>query len=138
MNWKKLSVTFLRVTIGWHFLYEGVSKLFIENWSAAGYLINSTGPFSAFYRWLGSSETLISIVDPLNIIVLIIIGLGLFIGLACRISAAAGVVLLMLYYFAYPPFGAVLPGQSAGNLFIVNRNLIDAFALLTSADIRFN
>ena len=130
MNWKKLSVTFLRVTIGWHFLYEGVSKLFIENWSAAGYLINSTGPFSAFYKWLGSSETLISIVDPLNITALIFIGFALFIGFACRISAAAGVVLLLLYYFAYPPFGTVLPGQSAGNLFIVNRNLIEASALL--------
>ena len=34
MNWKKLSITFFRVAIGWHFLYEGLAKLWMENWSA--------------------------------------------------------------------------------------------------------
>lgn len=130
MNWGKIIITFFRVTIGWHFLYEGVSKLVIGNWSAAGYLSNSTGPFSAFYQWMGSSEGLMNIIDPANIVALILIGFGLFIGLAIRLSSVSGVVLLMLYYFAYPPFGGSLLGQVEGDLYIVNKNLIEALALI--------
>ncbi|MCF6357745.1 MAG: DoxX family membrane protein [Draconibacterium sp.] len=130
MNWKKLIITVFRITIGWHFLYEGVSKLVVGNWSAAGYLSNSTGPFSAFYQWMGSSESLMNIVDPANIIALILIGLGLFIGLAIRLSSVSGIILLMLYYFAYPPFGGSLTGQIEGNLYIVNKNMIEALALI--------
>ncbi len=130
MNWKKLSITLFRIAIGWHFLYEGVSKLAAGSWSSAGYLTNATGPFSGFYQWLGSSEGLMNVIDPVNIIGLILIGLGLFVGLAIRLSAVSGVVLLMLYYFAYPPFGGSLLGPFEGNLFLVNKNLIEALALL--------
>ncbi|NOR73750.1 MAG: DoxX family membrane protein [Draconibacterium sp.] len=129
MNLKKLAITLFRISIGWHFLYEGISKLVAGNWSAASYLSNSTGPFSGFYQWVGSSEGLMNIVDPANIVGLILIGLGLFIGLAVRVSSISGIVLLMLYYFAYPPFGGSLLGPIEGNLFIVNKNLIEALAL---------
>jgi uncharacterized membrane protein YphA (DoxX/SURF4 family) len=130
MNWKKLLVTVFRMAIGWHFLFEGVSKLAGGNWSAVGYLSNSTGPFSGFYQWLGASEGLMNVVDPLNVAGLILIGLGLFIGLAIRVSAVSGITLLMLYYFAYPPFGGSLMGAADGNLYIVNKNLIEALALI--------
>ena len=33
-----IAITVLRVVIGWHFLYEGVSKLTSTTWSAAGYM----------------------------------------------------------------------------------------------------
>lgn len=130
MNWKKLLITVFRIAIGWHFLYEGITKLVAGNWSAAGYLSNSTGPFSGFYHWMGASESVMAIVDPVNIAALILIGLALFIGIAIRVSAVSGVVLLMLYYFAYPPFGGSLMGGSEGNLYIVNKNLIEALALV--------
>jgi uncharacterized membrane protein YphA (DoxX/SURF4 family) len=39
MNWKKFFVTTLRLAIGWHFIYEGFSKLLMEDWSAYNYLI---------------------------------------------------------------------------------------------------
>ncbi len=130
MNWKKLTITVFRIAIGWHFLYEGVSKLAVGNWSAAGYLSNSTGLFSGFYQWMGNSEGLMNIVDPANIIALILIGLGLFIGLVIRFSSVSGIILLMLYYFAYPPFGGSILGPVEGNLYIVNKNLIEALALI--------
>lgn len=130
MNWKKIALTFFRMAIGWHFLYEGISKIAAVNWSAASYLSNSTGPFSGFYQWLGSSELIMNVVDPINIAGLILIGLGLFIGLAVRVSAVSGIVLLLLYYFAYPPFGGALMGATEGNLYVVNKNLIEALALL--------
>lgn len=130
MNWKKVLITVFRVAIGWHFLYEGISKLAVGNWSAAGYLANSTGPLSGFYQWMGSSEGLMNVIDPVNIAGLILIGLGLFIGLAIRISSVSGIILLMLYYFAYPPFGGSIMGPAEGNLYLVNKNLIEALALV--------
>ncbi len=129
-NWKKLIITLFRVAIGWHFLYEGISKLLVPNWSAAGYLANATGPFSGLYQWMAASEGLMKIIDPLNMAGLILIGLGLFLGLYIRISSISGVVLLMLYYFAYPPFGGDLFGSAEGNLYIINKNLIETLALL--------
>jgi uncharacterized membrane protein YphA (DoxX/SURF4 family) len=119
------------VAIGWHFLYEGLAKLWMGDWSAAGYLGNATGPFSGFYHWLSSSEAIMNVVDPLNIAGLILIGLGMFLGLAVRISSVSGILLLMLYYFAYPPFGGAIFTGAEGNLYIVNKNFIEALALLT-------
>jgi uncharacterized membrane protein YphA (DoxX/SURF4 family) len=129
-NWKKLTITLFRVAIGWHFLYEGISKLMAGNWSAAGYLANATGPFAGFYHWLADSGGLMKIIDPVNMAGLILIGLGLFLGLFIRLSSISGVILLMLYYFAYPPFGGDLFGSAEGNLYIVNKNLIESLALL--------
>lgn len=135
-NWKKLIITLFRVAIGWHFLYEGISKLLVGNWSAAGYLANATGPFAGFYHWMAASEGLMKIVDSMNMAGLVLIGLGLFLGVLIRISSVSGVVLLMLYYFAYPPFGGNLFGAAEGNLYIVNKNLIESLALVTLIFIR--
>jgi uncharacterized membrane protein YphA (DoxX/SURF4 family) len=129
-NLGKWITTLLRVTIGWHFLYEGLSKLFQADWTATGYLSNAMGPFSGFYHWLGSSPALMNVIDILNIYGLILIGLGLFLGLAIRIASISGILLLTLYYFAYPPFGGTLIGTTEGNLYIVNRLFIEAAALL--------
>ena len=130
-NWNKLIITLFRVVIGWHFLYEGISKLVTDNWSALGYLSNATGPFAGFFHWISTSEGLMKIVDPVNIAGLILIGLGLFIGSAIRVASISGVILLALYYFAYPPFGGSLTGSIEGNLYLVNKNFIEAFALVT-------
>jgi uncharacterized membrane protein YphA (DoxX/SURF4 family) len=108
MNWKRIFVTILRVAIGWHFLYEGFSKLMIPDWSAHNYLVNSTSFMSGFYHALASSRVLVEVVDLLNIYGLILIGLALFLGVFIRYASVAGVLLLMLYYFAYPPFGVSL------------------------------
>jgi len=131
MNSKKLIITVFRIAIGWHFLYEGISKLWIENWSAGSYLSGATGPFSGFYHWLASSDALMTVIDPVNIAALILIGLGLFLGLAIRVSYISGILLLMLYYFAYPPFGGSLLSGVEGNLYIVNKNMVEALAMLT-------
>ena len=98
---KTFIITILRLAIGWHFLWEGISKLFVEDWSAAPYLKGSMGLFSGFYHWLSSSELLLKFVDPLNIYGLMLIGLFLAIGYGTRIAALCGGLLLTLYYFAY-------------------------------------
>jgi uncharacterized membrane protein YphA (DoxX/SURF4 family) len=130
MNWKRLFITFLRVAIGWHFLYEGVSKLIADGWTAHSYLVNSTGFLSGFYHLLASSPAAMSVVDPLNVFGLILIGLALFLGVFIRPAAVAGIVLLGLYYFAYPPFSGAWFGSAEGSLYIVNKSFIEAAALI--------
>lgn len=130
IDFPKLFVTALRMAIGWHFLYEGMSKLIIQNWSSYSYLANSTGPLSGFYHWIASSQDILKIVDILNIYGLILIGLALFIGLFSQIAALAGTLLLTLYYFAYPPFGDSLFNAGEGHLFIVDKIFIEGIALL--------
>jgi uncharacterized membrane protein YphA (DoxX/SURF4 family) len=127
---KKLTITVIRVAVGWHFLYEGISKLFIENWTSQSYLANATGFLSGFYHWLAAGESLIRVVDFVNVYGLILIGLALFTGIFIRVASVAGILLLVLYYFAYPPFGTSLFGSSEGHLYIVNRNFIETFVLL--------
>ena len=127
---KKTVITIIRAAIGWHFLYEGFSKLFMENWSAQSYLANATGFLSGFYHMLASGESMVKVIDLLNVYGLILIGLALFLGIFIRIASVGGILLLLLYYFAYPPFGTSLFGSSEGHFYIVNRNFIEAFLLL--------
>ncbi|MBN2805946.1 MAG: DoxX family protein [Prolixibacteraceae bacterium] len=126
---KKWLITLLRCAIAWHFTYEGLSKLLSDNWSSESYLSHAIGPFSGFYHWMAASESLMAIIDPLNIWALILIGLALFMGIGTRWAAGAGIALLMVYYFAYPPFGAGIHGFTEGASYIVNKNFIEALAL---------
>lgn len=117
------------MAIGWHFLHEGVIKLFSDNWSATSYLNNTHGFLSGFYHWLAATPGRMAIVDFLNIWGLILIGLALFIGIFNRWAAISGALLLLLYYFAYPPFGIALLGGD-GTTYIVNQLLIETAILV--------
>lgn len=128
--YQRLFITILRVAIGWHFLYEGISKILQGNWTASGFLLNTSGFFSGFYHWIAGSPALLRVSDILNMYGLVFIGLALFIGLFSRIAALAGALLLTLYYFAYPPFGNPLMSASDGHLFIVDKLFIEAAVLL--------
>jgi len=129
-KYKSVSLLVLRIVIGWHLLYEGLTKLFTPAWSAEGFLNGSYGFLSGLFHALVSSPASIGIVNFLNIWGLILIGTGLFLGLFVRISAISGIVLLLLYYFAYPPFNVpLLPANPEGHYWIINRNLIEAIAL---------
>jgi uncharacterized membrane protein YphA (DoxX/SURF4 family) len=127
---RRILLTLLRVAIGWHFLYEGLAKIVAENWTASGYLLNTSGFLSGFYHWLANSPTLLKATDVLNMYGLLLIGLALFIGAYIRYAAAAGAFLLALYYFAYPPFGNTLMSTVEGHWFIVDKVFIEAAALL--------
>lgn len=128
--WKSWFLTLLRVAIGWHFLYEGISKLAAGDWSASGYLQNSHGFLSGFYHWLASSEGLMMVVDPLNMYGLVAIGLALFLGIMIRPAAICGALLLGSYYFAYPPFGASFALRGEPGLYVVNAVFIEAAILV--------
>ncbi len=123
------AVTVLRCAIGWHFLYEGLSKVLSGHWTAKGYLESAGGPLAGLYHLMASSEPVMALVDALNMYGLTFIGLALFVGVAIRASAAFGIVLLALYYLAYPPFGGVPYAPTEGSLFLVNKNVIEALGL---------
>ena len=88
----------LRLAIGWHFLYEGIVKLWSPNWSAGGYLMDSAGRFKKLFYQLAGDPSILEVVDFLNIWGLILIGLGLITGLFSRWATIGGIVLLAFYY----------------------------------------
>jgi len=128
--YNRLFITILRVAIGWHFLYEGLSKILQGNWTASGFLLNTSGFLSGFYHWIASSPAILGTTDILNMWGLLFIGLALFIGLFSRFASLSGILLLTLYYFAYPPFGNPMLNAADGHLFIVDKLFIEAAALL--------
>ncbi|MFN8240965.1 MAG: DoxX family protein [Bacteroidales bacterium] len=122
---------FLRIAIGWHFLYEGLTKIFNPAWSARPFLEGSRWIFGDFFRWLASGETAMKIIDYANEYGLALIGLALIIGLFTRYASLSGALLLLMYYLAYPPFaGYAFATVSEGNYLIVNKNLIELIALI--------
>ncbi|HET9825310.1 MAG TPA: hypothetical protein VFP87_08250 [Chitinophagaceae bacterium] len=117
----------LRILIGWHFLYEGVIKAYNPSWTSRGYLL-SASILKPFFTWL-AGDSLISVIDNLNIIALIAVGISLLIGIKVRWGCIAGVLLLLLYYLAHPPLPNLPQGASEGSYWIVNKNLIEMAAL---------
>ncbi|MEM7549411.1 MAG: DoxX family protein [Bacteroidota bacterium] len=118
----------LRMLVGWHFLYEGVIKLYNPAWTSKTYLLSASGPFKGFFQWL-AEDRIISIIDFLNVFGLMAVGLALVLGLWERLGAVGGIVLLLFYYLAQPPFPGIDQTGAEGNYFLVNKNLIEAAAL---------
>ena len=121
----------LRITIGWHFLYEGLVKLMNPAWTARPFLEGSRWIFGDLFRWMISGNTGMWIIDTVNAYGLMIIGVALILGLFTRIALWSGASLLLMYYLAYPPFGGLSYGASSeGSYLIVNKNLIELFVMI--------
>lgn len=134
MNYSPLQISILlllRLAIGWHFLYEGIAKLYIPGWSSASYLESSPWFLRDFFQWILDNPTVLKAVDLMNIWGLICIGLGLILGLFTRLAGVFGILLLALYYIAQPPLISLDPAvPTEGHYLFVNKNLIEIFALL--------
>jgi thiosulfate dehydrogenase (quinone) large subunit len=120
----------LRLAIGWHFLYEGLVKVFSPSWTSSGYLLDSKGFLAPFYRSIALNPEILRIADFLNEWGLVLIGLGLILGLLTRVAIIAGMVLLASYYLSHPPliaYNYALPTE--GTYFIVDKILIELIAL---------
>ncbi len=120
----------LRLVIGWHFLYEGVSKLLNPNWSAIGFLLDSKGLLAGMFHWMAANPDVVNVVDFLNAWGLTAVGLGLITGLFTQIATVGGMVLLAFYYLSHPPLiSAEYAIPSEGSYLWINKNLIEFFAL---------
>jgi thiosulfate dehydrogenase [quinone] large subunit len=98
----KILLTFFRVTMAWTFLYAASHQLFDPSFSAAGFL-GQTKTFHGFFAWFASPAML----PVTNVLVEwghFLIGASLLCGLLVRISAPAGALLMVTYYFAHMDF----------------------------------
>ena len=133
-TFQKYLFTLLRIAIGWHFLYEGIAKIFTPNWSSASYLLVSSGPFEGIFKSMAENQFLVYLVDYSIIFGLILFGLALFVGISNRVASIAGASLLFLFYISNPPFAVNPIGYGVeGHYLIVNKNLVELLTLLVLA-----
>lgn len=124
----------IRILIGWHFLYEGITKIMAGNWSSAPYLAGSKWIFAPVFHWMAGNAGIIAVVDFLNIWGMILIGLGLMLGLLARWASLFGALMLLFYFIAYPPIPGYMIGvPSDGNYLWVNKTMIEFFVLVAFA-----
>jgi thiosulfate dehydrogenase [quinone] large subunit len=132
-NYTKSQLIFLlilRFVIGWHVLFEGVSKVLNPQWTSANFLQESQGILSGLSNWILSNANLLAAVDFLNIWGLVAIGLGLIFGFLFKPAAIAGAILVFIYYLSVPPLvGYEYTLPSDGSNLVINRTLIEAIAL---------
>lgn len=120
----------LRMLVGWHLCYEGLAKLLDPYWSSAGYLASAQWWFKDVFVKLSASPGAVGVIDAVNAWGLTLIGLFLIVGTLTRVAAVAGIVLLLLYYLAAPPFvGLRYPMPAEGSYIVVNKVLVEAAAL---------
>ena len=120
----------LRFLIGWHFLYEGISKLLNPYWSSAAYLLDSKWILSGLANTIVSNPNLLTISDYINMWGLTLVGVSLIFGIYSRYGSLIGMGFIMLYYLFAPPLVGLEYGKpNEGSYIIVNKNLIEACAL---------
>jgi thiosulfate dehydrogenase [quinone] large subunit len=135
---RKTALVVLRTLIGWHFLYEGYSKLLMPSWShdghplarwtSAGYLKAASGPFASLFARLADP----AIVDKIDLVVmagLILAGLGLMLGLFTQAACVGAFSLLCLFYLAAIPMSGTSQPGAEGSYLLVNKTLIEAAAV---------
>jgi thiosulfate dehydrogenase (quinone) large subunit len=124
------AITVMRVLVGWHFLYEGVSKLSSPSWSAVGYMRVARGPFAGFFHWIANQPNLLDNANLITMYGLTIVGVLLILGLFTRVAAIGGMAFILLFYLCNPPFvGYFYTIPTEGSYLIVNKNLVELGAL---------
>ncbi|MFW5754051.1 MAG: DoxX family membrane protein [Marinilabiliaceae bacterium] len=126
---KTLPLFVLRTAIGWLFLHEGLYKLITPGWTAQYYLAESEGPLQGLFQWIVSSEFLTTIANYGVVFLLILAGILLLTGFLERIAAVVGMLLLVFFYLAYPPFSETSSMMAEGNYLLVDKNFIMFLAL---------
>jgi thiosulfate dehydrogenase (quinone) large subunit len=135
---QQFSLILLRTLIGWHFLYEGYTKLLqpawgrsgapAAAWSSAGYLKAATGPFAEMFHSLGNASWIGSL-DVVVACALLAVGVSLILGLFTQTGCIGAIGLLATFYLSAIPLG--LPeARAEGTYLLVNKNLIEAAAAL--------
>jgi thiosulfate dehydrogenase [quinone] large subunit len=141
---QQMALVMLRTLIGWHFLYEGYTKLLqpawsragapVAAWSSAGYLKAATGPLADVFHSLGNASW-IGTLDLFVAALLVAVGLSLMLGFFTQAGCAGALGLLAMFYLSAIPMG--LPeARAEGTYLIVNKNLVEAAAVVVLAAFR--
>jgi thiosulfate dehydrogenase [quinone] large subunit len=130
VKWElKHSIVLMRIFIGWHFLYEGIIKMYNPDWTSFGYIASAQGPLKPLFQLL-ASEPVLGLVDILNIAALVVVGITLIVGIYEKLGALIGIGLLAVYYLAHPSFPWLMQVNVEGSYWFVNKNLIELAACL--------
>jgi thiosulfate dehydrogenase (quinone) large subunit len=125
-----IAITVLRVLVGWHFLYEGLSKLTAPAFTAAGYLKQAKGPLAGAFHSLAASPDLLGNANLITMWGLTLVGALLILGLFTRVASLAGIAFVLMFYLAAPPWiGYFYAIPTEGSYLIVNKNLVEVAAL---------
>ena len=135
---QQVALVLLRTLVGWHFLYEGLYKLWmpawsragapLAPWSSAGYLHAATGPFASFFHRLAESHYL-PLLDRAMPVALVLVGLSLVLGLFTRAGVLGALSLLALFYLSAVPTAGVPQTGAEGAYLFVSKNLVEAAAV---------
>ncbi len=117
-------VLFFRLAMGWTFLYAASHQIFDPGWSVAGFL-SHTRTFNGIYA-VFAAPPLAAVVSFLVGYGHLLIGLSLILGLLTRVSAAFGVLLMILYWTAHMDW----PYIGDTNNFILDYHIVYAGVLL--------
>lgn len=121
----------LRFLVGWHILYEGISKVLNPQWSSYSFLNESQWILSGISKWIISNPNILMLVDAVNIWTLILVGAFLILGFLFKPSAIIGSLLLLTYYLNAPPLlGLEYSIPMDGSNLIVNKTLIESVVLV--------
>jgi len=69
-----VALVVLRILIGWHFLYEGITKLLNPSWTSFSFLNESQWIFAGIFKWMAATPVILSFVDFFNIWGQVLIG----------------------------------------------------------------
>lgn len=135
---QRITLIALRTAIGWHFLYEGYTKLLnpawsragqpLEPFSSAGYLQAAGGPLGELFRWLARPEW-IAWIDVAVAVALVAAGLMLILGFLTQLGCALALALLAMFYVSAMPLSGIPEPRAEGTYLIVNKNLIELIAV---------
>ena len=126
-----IAITALRILVGWHFFYEGLTKLTAPSWSAAGFLKQAKGPFAGSFHAMAARPDLLANTDLVTMWLLTLVGACLILGLFTRLASLGGLAFLLMVYLAAPPWiGYFYAIPAEGSYLIVNKNLVEACAVL--------
>jgi thiosulfate dehydrogenase [quinone] large subunit len=118
MTAKDRGIFFLRVIVGFGFLFAGLDKFFMwasgQPFTAAGFLQYGTGgqwlsttginPTKDFWVSIGQNASLIHVVDTLVVFGETAVGAALILGLATRFAGICGAVMMTLFFVAQMDF----------------------------------
>jgi thiosulfate dehydrogenase (quinone) large subunit len=113
-------VLFLRLAMGWVFLYAASHQLFDPHWTAAGFL-SHTKTFHFIYGPLAASSAM-PLIDFCVKWGHLLIGLSLISGLMVRVSGPFGIALMLVYWTAHLDF----PYVDSPLNFLIDEHIVDA------------
>lgn len=125
-KFQKISLFLLRISLGWLMFYAGVTKILNPAWSSEGYS-KSAKMLAPLFNWFAQPGILPS-VNFLTEWGLTLIGISLLLGIAVRLSAVFGVLLMVIFYL--PILDFPYPNSHS---FIVDEHVVYAFVFMVLA-----